>query len=101
MSKAAKQEALEELHAGVANLLTKIVTDGRTEKRVMNEVEVTITTQASAADLAAAINFLTRNKIECAPGIPSKPVKQLAEAVKKLPFPAHPGGESGEPRSTH
>lgn len=98
MSKAATTEALQELHDAVAKELTKIVTKGRTETRKMGEAEVEVVTQASAADIAAAINFLKANKIECAPGKPSAAVKALAEAV---PFPTHPGGEDDEPRSTH
>jgi hypothetical protein len=68
MSKAATTEALQELHDHVAKALTKIMKNGRTEKRRIGEAEVEITTEASAADIAAAINFLARNKIECAPG---------------------------------
>jgi uncharacterized protein YajQ (UPF0234 family) len=87
MSKAATTEALQSLHDEVAKKLTKIVRDGRTETRKLGEEHIEVTTEASAADLAAAINFLARNKIECAPGKPSEGVKSLARV---MPFPTHP-----------
>jgi uncharacterized protein YajQ (UPF0234 family) len=87
MSKAATTEALQSLHDEVAKKLTKIVRDGRTEMRKLGEEQVEVTTEASAADLAAAINFLARNKIECAPGKPSEATKGLARV---MPFPTHP-----------
>jgi uncharacterized protein YajQ (UPF0234 family) len=93
MSKAATTEALQSLHDEVAKKLTKIVRDGRTEMRKLGEDQIEVTTEASAADLAAAINFLARNKIECAPGKPSEGVKSLA---KVMPFPTHPAeGKAG------
>lgn len=90
MSKAATSEALQELHDAVAKELKSIVTNGRRETRKQGDDVVEVITQASAADLSAAINFLARNKIECAPGKPSAAVKELASS---LPFPTHPGGE--------
>jgi len=93
VSKAATQEALQELHDAVAKELKKIVTEGRKETRIQGESEVTVVAQASAADIAAAINFLKANKIECAPGKPSAAVKELASS---LPFPTHPGGDDDE-----
>jgi hypothetical protein len=98
MSKAATTEALQELHDAVARKLTKIVKDGRTEIIKRGEIEMEVVAEASAADIAAAINFLRLNKIECAPGKPSAPVAGLAAA---MPFPTHPGGDEEEDRTQH
>lgn len=54
--------------------------------------------EASAAELNVARQFLKDNGIECAVGKPSEAMRGLAKA---MPFPAHPGGEDDEERTTH
>jgi hypothetical protein len=102
VSKAASKPALEELHDALAKVLKEAVTE--TELKVIELPEGTkladgtdaaagtkiVVRTRNAALLGQARQFLKDNNIECAPGFPSKPVKELAEG---LPFPAHPGGD--------
>lgn len=94
MSAATKNE-LNTLHAELAQTFAEAIKeqevkvislpDGLDEAGEVKMVP-TIVKVRNAAILNAARQFLKDNGIECAPGNPSQPVKDLAEVVKKLPF---------------
>lgn len=94
MSESAKKDALERLHATLAETLAVAITETEIkvielpdEKTEGGTKRVTVRTR-NAAVLNAARQFLKDNGIECAPGHPSKPVTDLAS---KLPFAGEPG----------
>ena len=91
MSEAAKKPELEKLHDELAKLMTKIIREGETA--VDKETGEAVRTTPCAAMIGQMRQFLKDNGVECAPGFPSKPVKELAESV---PFPQHPGGDDDD-----
>lgn len=74
MSKAAKESALQELHAALAKTFMESID------------EVDENGKRNAAVLNAARQFLKDNGVACARDLPSQPIKDLAERAFKLPF---------------
>jgi hypothetical protein len=84
---AATKDALDKLHATLANVMTSILTKG--EVAVNKETGEVVMLTPSAAHLSNIRQFLRDNGVEAAPGT-SKPLASLASA---LPFPVSAGAD--------
>lgn len=99
MSKAAKAESLEQLHAALADELAVAIKE--TELKIIevpdadaeNGKRKELVRTRNAAVLSVARQFLKDNNIECAPGHPSASVGNLAAT---LPFAGAPMDATGD-----
>lgn len=107
MSKAAKEGELQSLHAALAKTLAEAVIE--TEIKIVDIPDesaeggtrkVAVRTR-NAAVLNAARQFLKDNNIACAPGHPSKDLRDLDAAVGELPFEGSPYEGLDDSKPTH
>jgi len=77
---AATTDQMGKLHDVLAKKLNELIVNGETTVQAGKEK----TAPVSAAVLAVARGFLKDNGVECDPGLPSRPVGELASSVSEL-----------------